>query len=169
VGAVASEPLGSPTPLADHHEVAGFDCGEPALDDWLKTRARKSEGRFVRTYVVCDGARIAAYVAIAVGSVERASAAKKLQRNAPDPIPVAIIARLAVDRRYAGRGLGQDLLQDAFRRIAAVSEIVGISAVLVHAKSDAARAFYMRCAEFLEYPAGSRTLFLPLATVIAAL
>ncbi|VVC56520.1 Acetyltransferase (GNAT) family protein [Beijerinckiaceae bacterium RH AL1] len=169
MGAVAPDPLGSPTPLAEHHEVAGFDCGEPALDDWLKTRARKSEGRFVRTYVVCDGTRIAAYVAIAVGSVERASAAKKLQRNAPDPIPVAILARLAVDRRYAGRGLGQDLLQDAFRRIAAVLEIVGVSAVLVHAKSDAARAFSMRCAEFLEYPARSRTLFLPLATIIAAL
>ena len=107
--------LGSPTPLDMHHDVSLFDCGEAALDDWLKHRARKSEGRFARMYVVCDGERrVVGYFGIVVGSVARGDAPKKLQRNAPDPIPVAIIGRLAVDRAYGGRGLGQDLLQDAF-------------------------------------------------------
>lgn len=161
--------LRAPAPVASHHDVSQFDSGSAALDTWLKNRARKGEGRFARTYVVCEGDRVIAYCCIAVGSVERASAPKKLQRNAPYPIPVSIIGRLAVDRSYAGRGLGKDLLQDAFRRIVHVSEIAGVSAVLVHAKDDAARAFYMKCAEFIEYPAESRTLFLPIDTIIAAL
>ena len=156
-------------PIAEHHDVSRFDCGEPALDDWLKNRARKGEGRFARTYVVCDGEGVVAYFCIAVGSVERASAPKKLQRNAPDPLPVSIIGRLAVDKTYSGKGLGPDMLQDAFRRIASVSEIVGISAVLVHAKNDKARSFYLKNAEFLEYPAESRMLFLPIDTLIRSL
>ena len=139
LGAVTQRPpmaptLSAPMPLADHHDAAAFDCGEPALNEWLRNRARKSEGRFARTYVVCDGARIAGYFCIAVGSVERAGAPKKLQRNAPDPVPIAIIGRFAVDIGYAGRGLGKDLLQDAFKRIVSISEIAGVSAVLVHAK-----------------------------------
>lgn len=161
--------LSAPMPLADHHDAAAFDCGEPALNEWLRNRARKSEGRFARTYVVCDGARIAGYFCIAVGSVERAGAPKKLQRNAPDPIPIAIIGRFAVDIGYAGRGLGKDLLQDAFKRIVSISEIAGVSAVLVHAKSEEARVFYMKCAEFFEYPAESRALFLPIETIVGAL
>ena len=160
--------LSAPTPLAAHHDASGFGCGEPALDEWLRSRARKSEGRFARTYVVCDGTQVVAYYCIAVGAVERAGAPKKLQRNAPDPIPVAIIGRFAVDAGYGGRGLGRDLLQDAFKRVIAVSEIVGVSAVLLHAKSGAARAFYMRCAEFIEYPAEGRTLFLPIETIVGA-
>ncbi len=109
-----------------------------------------------------------AYYGLAVGSVERAMAPGKLRRNAPDPIPVAIIARLAVDRRYGKRGLGASLLADAFRRILAAADHVGIAAVLVHAKDDAARDFYKACAAFIVYPAESRTLFLPIETIFAA-
>lgn len=92
----------------------------------------------------------------------------RLRRNAPLVIPVAVIARLAVDRNYAGHGLGASMLADALRRIAAASEMIGIGAVLVHAKNDAAKRFYLRCAEFIAYPGDSLTLFLPIDTVVAA-
>ncbi|MDO9299218.1 GNAT family N-acetyltransferase [Bradyrhizobium sp.] len=158
----------APVPLTAEHDLSDFDCGEPALNDWLRQRALKNESRFSRTYVVCDGNRGVAYFCISAGAVERASAPGKVRRNAPDTIPISVIGRLAVSRDYAGRGLGADLLSDALRRIAVASQSIGIGAVLVHAKDDAAKDFYMACAEFIEYPADSRTLFLPIETVIAA-
>ncbi|MCC6913629.1 MAG: GNAT family N-acetyltransferase, partial [Rhodospirillaceae bacterium] len=83
--------------------------------------------------------------------------------------PVSVIGRLAVSRACAGRGLGADLLSDALRRIALAARSIGIGAVLVHAKDDAAKRFYLRCAEFIEYPQDSRILFLPIETLVAAL
>ena len=112
--------------------------------------------------------RVRLAVGDAPGAVDRAAAPGKVRRNAPDPIPVSVIGRLAVDRDHAGKGLGADLLSDALRRIAVASHSIGIGAVLVHAKDDAAKGFYLRCAEFVEYPADSRILFLPIETVIAA-
>lgn len=166
---MATGGLSAPAPLGAGDLVDDFDCGEPALDDWLRHRARANEGRFSRTYVVCRERRVVAYASILAGTIERIEAPARLRRNAPAIIPVSIIGRLAVDRREAGQGLGADLLGDALRRIGLASRSIGIGAVLVHAKSDAARRFYMKCAEFLEYPADSRTLFLPLETIIAAL
>lgn len=163
-----SETLSAPQPLRDTHDVSTFDCGQQPLDEWLRLRARRGEGRFSRTYVACQEAKVIAYYALAVGSVERAMAPGKLRRNAPDPVPIAIIARLAVDRHYGRRGLGASLLADAFRRILAAADHVGIAAVLVHAKDDVALDFYRACAEFLAYPADSRTLFLPIETIAAA-
>jgi GNAT superfamily N-acetyltransferase len=160
--------LSAPVPLALDHDLSDFDCDEPALNDWLKQRALKNESRFSRTYVVCDSNKCVAYFCISAGAVERASAPGKIRRNAPDTIPISVIGRLAVSRDYAGRGLGADLLSDALRRISIASQSIGIGAVLVHAKDDAAKTFYMACAEFIEYPADSRTLFLPIETVIAA-
>lgn len=160
--------LSAPAPLTAGHDLSAFDCGEPALNDWLRDRALKGESRFSRTYVVCEGRRVAAYYCISAGAVERATAPGKLRRNAPDAIPVSVIGRLAVDRRHAGRGLGADLLADALRRIALAARSIGIRAVLVHAKDEAARRFYLRCAEFIEYPKDSRMLFLPVETVLAA-
>jgi GNAT superfamily N-acetyltransferase len=140
----------------------------PVLNDWLKNRALKNESRFSRTYVVCDGNRVVAFFCISAGSVERSAAPGKLRRKAPDPIPVSMIGRLAVSRDHAGRGLGADILSDALRRIALASQSIGIGAVMVHAKDDQAKRFYMARAEFIEYPADSRTLFLPIETVISA-
>jgi GNAT superfamily N-acetyltransferase len=159
--------LAAPVPLEAGHDLADFDCGEPALNDWLKQRALKNENRFSRTYVVCDDNRVVAYFCISAGSVERRAAAPRIRRNAPD-IPVSVIGRLAVTKAYAGRGLGTDLLADALRRIAAASQSIGIAAVLVQAKDENAKRFYLSCAEFIEYPGESRTLFLPIETVIAA-
>lgn len=160
--------LSPPVPLTAEHDLSGFDCGEPALNDWLLQRALKNESRFSRTYVVCDDNRVLAYFCISAGAVERTAAPSKVRRNAPDAIPVSIIGRLAVSRDHAGKGLGADILADALRRIAVASQNIGIGAVLVHAKNDAAKRFYMKCAEFIEYPEDSRTLFLPIETVIAA-
>lgn len=164
-----SEPrLSAPAPLTAEHDLSVFDCGEPALNEWLRHRALKNESRFSRTYVVCEGKRVVAYFCISAGAVDRAAAPGKVRRNAPDTIPVSVIGRLAVSREQAGKGLGADILSDALRRIAIASQSIGIGAVLVHAKDDAAKRFYMRCAEFIEYPADSRTLFLPIETVVAA-
>lgn len=160
--------LSAPVPLTANHDLADFDCGQPALNDWLKQRALKNESRFSRTYVVCDGDKVVAYVCLSAGAVERAAAPGKVRRNAPDAVPVSVIGRLAVSRAYAGRGLGADILADALRRIAVASQSIGMGAVLVQAKDDNARRFYLACAEFLEYPAESRTLFLPIETVVAA-
>ena len=160
--------LTAPEPLTNAHDLSDFDCGEPALDNWLRERALRNESRFSRTYVICEGKAAIAYVCIAAGSVERGDAPGRLRRNAPDTVPVSIIARLAVTRSHAGQGLGSDLLADALSRIARASQTIGMAAVLVHAKNDAARTFYMRCAEFIEFPADSRILFLPMETVLAA-
>jgi GNAT superfamily N-acetyltransferase len=161
--------LSAPVPLTAEHDVSAFDCGEPVLNDWLRHRALRNESRFSRTYVVSAGNRVVAYCCISAGAVERAAAPGKVRRNAPDAIPVSVIGRLAVSRGYAGKGLGADILSDALSRIALAAETIGIAAVLVHAKDDAAKRFYMKCAEFIEYPADSRTLYLPIETVVAAL
>lgn len=160
--------LSAPVPLTAEHDLSAFDCGEPALNDWLRHRALKNESRFSRTFVVCEDNQVIAYCCISAGAVERAAAPGKVRRNAPATIPVSVIGRLAVSRGHAGKGLGADILSDALRRIAVASQSIGIGAVLVHAKDDAAKRFYMTCAEFIDYPAGSRTLFLPIDTVVAA-
>ena len=160
--------LSAPVPLTASHDLTTFDCGEPALNDWLKNRALRNESRFSRSFVVCDANAVVACYCIAAGSVERAAAPGKVRRNAPDIIPVSVIGRLAVSRAFAGRGLGADILADALCRIAVASRSIGIAAVLVHAKDDNAKRFYMACAEFIEYPADTRILFLPIETVIAA-
>lgn len=161
--------LSAPEPIRPEHDLSAFDCGEPVLTDWLKRRALKNESRFSRTYVVCDQNKVVvAYVCISAGAVERKDAPAKLKRNAPNSIPISTIGRLAVDQNYAGIGLGADILSDAMRRIALASQTIGIGAVMIHAKDDAAKKFYMHCAEFIEYPDGSRTLFLPIETLIAA-
>jgi GNAT superfamily N-acetyltransferase len=161
--------LSAPVPLTGEHDLSQFDCGDAALNDWLRNRALKNESRFSRTYVACQGTRVAGFYCIAAGSVERAATPGKLRRNAPDAIPVSIIGRLAVDRDYAGQGLGADLLSDALRRIAHAAQTIAIAAVLVQAKDEAARSFYLRCAEFIEFPEDSRTLFLPVETMVAGL
>jgi GNAT superfamily N-acetyltransferase len=159
--------LGNPVALTPDHDLADFDCGDPVLNGWLKQRALKNESRFSRTYVVCEDNRVVAYFCISAGAIDRQDVPGKIRRNAPDTVPVSIIGRLAVDKAHAGRGLGADMLADALRRIGSASQSIGIGAVLVQAKDERARAFYRACAEFMEYPADSRTLFLPIETVVA--
>lgn len=155
-------------PLSGEHDLSTFDCGQPLLNDWLLQRATKNENRFSRTYVVGEGKRVVGYYCIAAGAIARIAAPNWIRRNAPATIPVSVIGRLAVTREHARKGLGADLLADALRRVAVASRSIGIGAVVVHAKDDSAKRFYMTCAEFVEYPSDSRTLFLPIETVAAA-
>jgi GNAT superfamily N-acetyltransferase len=158
--------LSAPVPLTAAHDTSGFDCGEPVLNDWLRLRALKNESRFSRTYVVCEGDRVVAFYCIAAGSVNRSAAPRPLRRNAPDLLPVATIGRLAVAQSHAGRGLGADILSDALARIAVAAQSIGIAAVLVQAKDARAKAFYLACAEFIEFPEDSRMLWLPVGEVV---
>lgn len=157
-----------PAPINAEHDASGFSCGVDALDDWLKTVALKSEGRSARTYVVCEGNAVVAYYCLATGAVERGSAPGRVRRNAPDPVPVMVVGRLAVTERCKGQGIGSALLRDAVRRVLQASEIVGCAAIVVHAVDDAAAAFY-GAHGFVAHPAGSRTLFLPLEALRRAL
>ena len=136
--------LGSPEPLATSHRLDDFDCGEAALDDWLKRRAfaNQSSGAS-RTFVVTDaGGHVHGYYAIAAGAVSHQLATSGVRRNMPDPIPVLVLARLAVDRRAQGMHLGAALLQDAVNRTVAVAQDAGVRALLVHALHDKAGRFY---------------------------
>ena len=116
-----------------------------------RNTALKSEGRSARTYTVCVGSLVVGYYCLATGSIRRDAAPKNLSRNTPDPIPVIIIGRLAVDKHFERQGIGGGMLADAFRRIAQASETVGCGAVLVHAIDQEAVEFYVRWG-FAEYP-----------------
>lgn len=136
--------LSAPAPLADHHQLDAFNSGVATLDDWLKRRARANQAsRASRTFVVCEDNRVVAYYALASGAVSAAAAPGKFRRNMPDPIPVAVLARLAVDHRYQGRGLGRGLFRDGALRVLNAAEAIGIRGIMVHAISDQARAFYL--------------------------
>lgn len=160
--------LTAPAPLAPDHDATRFDCGKPVLDNWLKSQAAKNEGRASRTFVVCEKNRVAGYYCMSAGSVGRASAPKNLARNMPDPIPVLVIGRLAVDRDYQGAGIGAGLLKDALKRALAASKEIGARCVLVHAIDDDAVPFYLNYG-FRPFPAGARTLYLPVQDIVAAL
>ncbi len=138
-------PLGPPEPLAARHDISQFSSGVPTLDAWLRGKARLNEARGgARTYVSCDGDRVAGFYSLAASSVERRRVSSRVGRNMPDPIPVILLGQLAVDEAYRGRRLGSDLLIDAARRCLAAAGTVGARAVIVQAIDEGARAFYER-------------------------
>jgi GNAT superfamily N-acetyltransferase len=142
---MTQQSLTPPEKLREDHDLSRFQCGEPALDDWLRRRAlQNEESGASRTYVVCAGLRVTAYYALAVGAVAHAGTAGRIRRNMPDPVPVMIIGRLAVDQEFHGHGLGQGLLRDAMLRTLQAADIAGIRAILVHAISSDAQRFYER-------------------------
>ena len=139
----ANDRISPPEKLTSHHDLAQFQCGESTLDDWLRKRALQNEQSGAsRTYVVCMGKKVVGYYALAVGAVAHTDAPGRIKRNMPDPVPVMIIGRLAIDQSLHGQGIGQALLRDAVLRTLQASNIAGIQAVLVHAISDAAKRFY---------------------------
>src|ERR1051326_7224407 len=105
-----SLPISPPEPLSDDHRIDHFDSGEPVLDDWLQRRARANQASGAsRTYVVCETKRVVAYYALSSGAIAQAVVPGRFRRNMPDPIPIVVLARLAVDLNYQGRGLGRAL------------------------------------------------------------
>jgi GNAT superfamily N-acetyltransferase len=159
----------APEPLGAAHELVSFDCGEPELDTWLKRRALPNEvAGASRTYVVCDSDRAIGFYSLATGAIMRARATGSVRRNMPDPIPVMIIGRMAVDRAWQGRGIGRAMLQDAIKRTLQAASLAGIRAILVHAKSDAAKSFYEACG-FRGSPVEPLTLMITVAEAARAL
>lgn len=161
--------LSAPTPLTAEHVLDGFACGNNSLDEWLIKRAWANEATGAsRTFVVTDAFRVAGYYALATGAVPLMEAPGKVRRNMPDPVPVMVLARLAVDQTYHGVGLGQALLKDALMRTVQAADLAGIRAVMVHAISEEAKDFYLR-AGFVESPHHPMTLFLTLEEIRATL
>ena len=160
--------LGPPEPLTASHRLDDFDCGEAVLDDWLKRRALSNQASGAsRTFVVTDeGDQVRGYYAMAAGAVSHQLATSGVRRNMPDPVPVMVLARLAVDRRAQGLHLGAALLQDAVNRAVAVSQNAGVRALLVHALHEKARQFYERYG-FQPSPTHPLTLMLRLSSVKA--
>jgi GNAT superfamily N-acetyltransferase len=140
--------LDPPQPLRPEHNLADFDSGEAVLDDWLRKNALHNEAQGAsRTYVVCEhkSLRVAAYYSLATGAVLRSATPGAVRRNMPEPIPVMVLGRLAVDQNWQGQGVGKGLLCDAVLRTLQAAEIAGIRALLVHALSVEAKQFYERC------------------------
>jgi GNAT superfamily N-acetyltransferase len=158
-----------PEPLADGHHCDDFSCGEASLDDWLKRRARANQvSGASRTYVVCKDKRVIGYYALASGAITVENAPGRFRRNMPDPIPVAVLARLAVDGDWQGQGMGRALFRDAARRVAHAADVIGIRGIVVHALSEEAKNFYLALG-FDPSPHEPMTLMVTLIDVRAAL
>ena len=160
--------LTPPEPLTEHHDIGGFSCGVASLDDWLRRRARANQASgATRTFVVTESGRVVAYYAIASGAVSPNGTSGRFRRNMPDPIPVAVLARLAIATSAQGQGLGRALFRDATLRILNAAETLGIRGIVVHAISDQAKAFYLALG-FEASPLDPMTLMVTLKDVRAA-
>lgn len=155
--------LSSPQPLSAEHRLEDFACGESSLDDWLRRRALINQTTGAsRTFVVTDeSGQVLAYYALAAGAVSHQESPGTIRRNMPDPVPVMVLARLAVDQRLQGQQVGGALLKDALHRAISVAQNIGVRAMLVHALNDRARQFYAHYG-FVPSSANPMTLMLPL-------
>jgi len=153
--------LSAPQPLDASHRLEEFDCGKPALTDWLLRHARQAQSSgSARTFVVCDEERVAGYFSLTVGQIDTLEAPERIRRGMGQyPIPLVILARLAIDLDYQRRGLGFSLLQDAISRTVAIAEQAGIRALPTHPIDAEADAFYRRFG-FEPTPAHERQLIL---------
>jgi len=161
--------IGAPERLSSDHDLSAFRSGNPGLDDWLRRRALRNQERGgARTYVICAGKRVVGYYALSAGAVTQAEATGRARRNMPEPVPVMVLGRLAIDAGFQGRGLGRALLRDAILRTMQAADIAGIRAILVHAISEDAKRFYERCG-FQASPVDPMTLMITLADAQKAL
>ncbi len=165
-----SPPLNSPVPLDATHDLSAFDCGVPALNNYLTKFALQTQrGQSARTDVATRGQRVVGYYTLAAASARREETPARVAKGlAAHPVPVILLARLAVDATEKGKGLGAGLLKDALLRAVAAADIVGCRAVMVHAKDEGARAFYERFG-FEPSPTDPLRLFLPMKDIKAAL
>jgi len=155
--------LTPPEPLASHHLLTDFCCGIDALDDWLKRRALNNQtSGATRTFVTCIDNKVVGYYALASGGISNESTLGKFRRNMPNPIPVIILARLAIDSSCQGRGLGRALFRDAALRIDRAADTIGIRGIIVHAISASAKNFYLALG-FNESPIEPMTLMITLS------
>ena len=166
----SAESLNAPVLLTKDHDRNSFDCGVPALNDYLKKYALQNQKKHAaRTYVATRGNRIVAYYSLAYGSVSLEEAPQSVKSGLPrHPIPVILLARLAVDSDQQGLGLGAALLKDALLRTIQAADIAGLRAMLVHAKDDSAKRFYAKFG-FEPSPTDDYHLFLKLSDILSSL
>jgi GNAT superfamily N-acetyltransferase len=162
--------LRAPEPLAVHHVIGAFDCGVASLNDWLKRRAAQNQASgATRTFVSTDATgQVVAYYALAFSAIAPAAAPGRFRRNMPDPIPVVVLARLAIASSQYGQGLGRALFQDAGLRVIHAADAIGIRGLLAHALSEEAKAFYLKLG-FDTSPLEPMTLMVTVADLKAAL
>ena len=154
--------LTPPETLSSHHSCSDFFCGIASLDDWLKRRAYTNQiSGATRTFVICVDNRVVGYYALASGAISIQSALGKFRRNMPDPIPVVILARLAIDSSYQSQGLGRALFRDAALRVVQAADTIGIRGIIVHAISEEAKDFYLALG-FILSPLEPMTLMITL-------
>ena len=167
MGAVRkSAAISGPVPLAEAHRLDSFRCGKPELEFWLKQRARKNQLEAAsRTFVVCAGNEVVGYYALCAGAVLHETVPGNVRRNMPEPIPVAVLGRLAVHSDWNGQGVGAGLLKDAVWRTARLAEEIGIRALLCHAIDENAKKFYLHHG-FIESPIEPLTAMLNIAKLV---
>jgi predicted N-acetyltransferase YhbS len=159
----------APEPLSTDHDLTPFTSGTESLDRWLKQRAMKNQvSGASRTFVACRASQVVAYYALASSAIAVETASSRLRRNMPNPIPVVVLARLAVDQRLQGQGFGRALVQDAGLRVIQAADAIGIRGMIVHALSDNAKAFYERVG-FESSPLDPMILMITLNDLKAAL
>ena len=136
----------APEPLGPQHRLEGFDCGKPTLNDWLVRHARQAQSSgSAKTFVVSEDDRVAGYFSLTVGQIDTLDAPERIRKGMGQyPIPVVILARLAVSLQDQGRGIGVGLLQDAIRRTLLIAEQAGIRAMLTHPIDEEVARFYTR-------------------------
>jgi predicted N-acetyltransferase YhbS len=160
--------LAAPEPLKQHHQISGFDCGVPSLDDWLKRRALANQASGAsRTFVVCQDADVVGYYALASSAISTDIASGRFRRNMPEPVPVVMLGRLAVIQSLQGKGLGRALFYDAAHRVIQAADSIGVRGLLVHALSDEAKTFYLKLG-FDPSPLEDMTLMITLTDLRAA-
>jgi GNAT superfamily N-acetyltransferase len=165
VGKITSSNLSPPELLTGEHVLDNFECGEQSLDDWLKRRAQRNQASDAsRCFVICEERAVVGYYCLSAGGIGRGAAPKALQRNMPDQLPVLLLGRLAVDRRYHNLGLGTALLRDAMLRAVHIARDAGVFALMVHALNEPAKQFYLSRG-LVQSPLQPMTLFMTLATV----
>lgn len=160
--------LSAPAPLTDAHELSLFSCGESALDDWLRKRARATQASGAsRTFVACRDGFVVAYYCLGAGAVAAVPRPGRLRGKAPDPIPMAVLGRLAVDQSLHGQGIGMALLRDAVLRTLQAAEVLEVRGMLVQALNPKAQAFYLACG-FVPSPSDPMLLMATLADLATA-
>jgi GNAT superfamily N-acetyltransferase len=156
-----------PELLAGEHRLEGFDCGRPALNEWLIHRALNNQASGTsRTWVVVEaGSReVVAFYASATASILRSSTPQRMRRNQPAEMPAILLARMAVDSRHQGHGLGAALLKHFMLKALEVAKSVGVRLLLIHAKDDEARSFYSHYG-FIESPLDPLVMMMLLADI----
>lgn len=157
--------LSPPTLLTNDHETKEFDCDEPSLNEWLQKRALKNQILGAsKCFVICHSKEVVGYYCLSAGAIGHDLAPKAMRRNMPDPLPVLLLGRLAIDKKYHNKGLGSAMLRDAMLRAVNVAKEAGVFVVLLHALTEKAKRFYLSRG-FVESPVQLMTLMTTLETI----